>query len=242
MLEMNWSEDLARFLQAWKFVFFIIGVIGLYLEFKTPGFGVPGVVGVLGFAVVFGSSYITGLAEAWEILVFFAGVILLAVEIFVLPGFGIPGVLGLFFILASFYLASQPFIVPSTSSASYEMGMVMEWMLQFGISLVVCFVLVVLLARWLPKSTWFGRVILAPVPINGGAAAGGMALATSATESPALSAGATGVTITALRPAGFARIDGQKIEVVTGRCPVRPSGWCPSVSILCLRAWKMVSM
>lgn len=221
VLEMNWSEDLARFLQAWKFVFFIIGVIGLYLEFKTPGFGVPGVVGIIGFALLFGSSYVTGLAETWEILVFFAGVILLAVEIFVLPGFGIPGVLGLFMILASFYLASQPFIVPSTADdtlrGAYEMKMALEWMMQFGLSLVVVFVLVSLLARWLPKTTWFGRLILTPVPAGDSLAmAGAGTAAQGAGQAGSVAVAAEGKTLTKLRPAGFARIDGRRVEVVTG--------------------------
>jgi len=210
VLEISWSEELVRFLQAWKFLFFIIGVIGLYLEFKSPGFGVPGILGIICMGIVFGSSYLAGLAEVWEILLFIAGVILLGVEIFVLPGFGIPGVLGLLLILMSFYLASQPFVIPGfdeeSASSPFEMAMLLDWLVRFTVSLLVSFVLITLLARWLPRSSWFGRLVLEGSPPAGGA------VPVAAGTAP----GQTGVTTTPLRPAGFARIGGRRVEVVTG--------------------------
>lgn len=53
----------------------------------------------------FTPHYLQGLAENWEILVFFVGVILLALEIFVIPGFGIAGVLGILFIIIGLTLS-----------------------------------------------------------------------------------------------------------------------------------------
>ncbi len=210
VLEISWSEEMVRFLQTWKFVFFVIGVIGLYLEFKTPGFGAPGIVGIIAFGLLFGSSYLSGLAEAWEVLVFFAGVGLLVFEIFILPGFGIPGVAGLLLILVSFYLASQPFVIPGfeddTLSAPYEMDMLSRWVFQFTLSLVISIVLMVLLARWLPKSRLFGRLILEPAPAGGGP------VFAQAAEGQV---GETGKTLSALRPAGRAMIGDRKVEVVT---------------------------
>lgn len=213
VLEMNWSEDLVRFLEAYKFIFFIIGVVALYLEFKTPGLGVPGIVGVIAMGIVFGSSYLTGLAETWEILVFVAGVGLLAVEIFILPGFGIPGVAGLFLMLLAFYLASQPFVIPdpdrNTPSAPFEMQMFEEWVMQFSLSLVIAVVLIAILARWLPKTRFMGWLVLEPVTPRGQVAS----VPAAAPRSNLL--GETGVALTTLRPAGRATIGSRRLEVTT---------------------------
>lgn len=71
----------------------IIG--GLYFELQTPGVGFPILASFVALILYFVPYYLTGLAEHWEILLFFVGVVLIAVEIFVLPGFGIAGISGL---------------------------------------------------------------------------------------------------------------------------------------------------
>ncbi len=219
VLEISWSEEMVRFIQTWKFLLFVVGVIGLYLEFKSPGFGAPGIVGVLALGLVFGSSYLSGLAEVWEILVFFAGVILLAVEIFVFPGFGIPGVLGLLLILTSFYLATQPFIIPGfdedSVSGPFEFQAFSRWILQFAASLVAIVVAVSLLARWVPKTTLFGRLILEAAPQSGETRRVATALDPGTTTAAPVSVGSIGNALSPLRPAGRARFDDKTIDVVT---------------------------
>jgi len=49
---------------------------------------------------------LNGLAENWEILIFFAGAILLILEITVIPGFGVAGLSGLLLIVASLILVA----------------------------------------------------------------------------------------------------------------------------------------
>lgn len=68
---------------------------GIYFEMQSPGIGFPLGVAILGAILYFAPLYLEGLAENWEILLFIAGLILLAVEIFVLPGFGVAGILGI---------------------------------------------------------------------------------------------------------------------------------------------------
>jgi len=65
--------------------------VAMWIEFKVPGFGLPGIVSIICFATVFLSKYLVGLAQAPEILLFVIGVALLLLEIFVIPGFGIAG-------------------------------------------------------------------------------------------------------------------------------------------------------
>jgi membrane-bound serine protease (ClpP class) len=48
--------------------------------------------------------YLNGLADNWEIIVFFIGIILIAFEIFVIPGFGVAGVSGIILTVMSLVL------------------------------------------------------------------------------------------------------------------------------------------
>ncbi len=75
------------------FIMLIIG--GIYFELQTPGIGFPLVTAVLGAVLYFAPLYLEGVAQNWELLLFVVGLLLLAVEIFVLPGFGIAGVAGI---------------------------------------------------------------------------------------------------------------------------------------------------
>lgn len=84
-------------------VMLIIG--GLYFELQTPGVGFPLAAAVIGIILYFVPDYLHGLLANWELLIFFVGVILLAVEIFVIPGFGFIGITGLIFIFGSLMLS-----------------------------------------------------------------------------------------------------------------------------------------
>ncbi len=83
-------------------ILIIIG--GIYFELQTPGVGFPILASVVAAILYFTPYYLNGLAENWEIILFFAGLVLLAVEIFVIPGFGIAGILGLIFTLGALVL------------------------------------------------------------------------------------------------------------------------------------------
>lgn len=72
---------------------------GLFLELKAPGKAFPGIVAILATGLYFATHYIYGLADAWEVIVFVVGLLLLAFEIFIVPGFGVTGILGLIFTL-----------------------------------------------------------------------------------------------------------------------------------------------
>ncbi|WP_297447956.1 NfeD family protein [uncultured Alistipes sp.] len=75
------------------FVMMIVG--GIYFELQTPGIGFPLAVALLGTVLYFAPLYVEGLARHWELILFVAGLLLIAVEIFVLPGFGVAGVVGI---------------------------------------------------------------------------------------------------------------------------------------------------
>lgn len=81
----------------------IIG--GIYFEFQTPGATFPIAIAIAAAIAYFAPLYLEGLAENWEIVMFITGVILLAVEIFVIPGFGVAGILGIIFIVSGLVLS-----------------------------------------------------------------------------------------------------------------------------------------
>ena len=81
----------------------IIG--GIYFEMQSPGIGFPLVIAIIAAVGYFMPLYIEGLAENWEIIVFIVGLILVALEIFVIPGFGVAGALGITFAIVGLTLS-----------------------------------------------------------------------------------------------------------------------------------------
>lgn len=82
----------------------LVIVGGLYFEMQTPGVGFPGIASLVALILYLVPYYLTGLAENWEIICFLIGIILIAVEIFVLPGFGIAGIAGITLTIGSLIL------------------------------------------------------------------------------------------------------------------------------------------
>tara|TARA_B100000073_G_scaffold333476_1_gene324998 strand:- start:1998 stop:3335 length:1338 start_codon:yes stop_codon:yes gene_type:complete len=77
---------------------------GLYFELQTPGIGFPIIASITALILYLVPYYLNGVAENWEIIMFFVGVILIMLEVFVIPGFGIFGITGLFTSIGSLIL------------------------------------------------------------------------------------------------------------------------------------------
>lgn len=112
MIEENWSESLVRKLQPLLPILMLIGAGALYTEIKSPGFGIPGIIGLICLGIVFFNQYLVGLADYTEAILFLIGALLMGMEVFVLPGFGISGILGILVIGAGLVLAFQGFVMP----------------------------------------------------------------------------------------------------------------------------------
>lgn len=84
-------------------IMLIIG--GIYFELQTPGIGFPLIVSIAAALLYFAPLYIEGLAANWEIIVFVIGLVLIALEIFVIPGFGIAGISGIVLVVAGLTLS-----------------------------------------------------------------------------------------------------------------------------------------
>ena len=77
---------------------------GLYFELQTPGVGFPIIASITALLLYLIPYYLNGVAENWEIVLLFLGIILIAVEVFIIPGFGVFGILGLFTSIGSLIL------------------------------------------------------------------------------------------------------------------------------------------
>ncbi len=85
-LETTWSEELAAFLNGLTPILLGLGLLGMFIEFKTPGFGIFGIGGGILLMIVFFGHYTAGLSGHEPALFFVLGAVLVMVELLFLPG------------------------------------------------------------------------------------------------------------------------------------------------------------
>lgn len=85
-------------------VLILIILAGIYFEMQTPGLGFAGLASLVALVLYLVPYYLNGLAENWEIIAFFVGLVLVALEIFVIPGFGVAGIAGIVLTIVSLVL------------------------------------------------------------------------------------------------------------------------------------------
>jgi membrane-bound serine protease (ClpP class) len=198
----NWAENLVRFLThpVVSSLLITIGMLGIILELRTPGFGVPGGLGIISLALFFWGHWLVQLAGWEELLLVGSGLVLLAVEIFVIPGFGLTGVLGISSLLAGLSL--------SLIGAGATWEFVLRAMGRVIFSLLLALVASLALLRFLPRLPFGRRLILETgLPAGQGYA--------SAPDSDRSWLGKSGTALSPLRPAGIAEIDGERVDVVS---------------------------
>ncbi|NMB11610.1 MAG: nodulation protein NfeD [Firmicutes bacterium] len=193
-LRPTWAERTAGFLTqpGVSSLLLILGFAGLIFEILTPGFGVPGTVGIISLVLFFGGRMVIGLA-GWEVAVLFVvGMILLLVEVFVIPGFGLAGILGLGAVFGSIVL----------SYATAEAGVA-----SLSIALVATVLVVALGWRYIRRSSAWQRLVLSTRIDR----EGGYTAPTSRVDL----LGKIGKSQTPLRPSGIIEIEGQRVDAVT---------------------------
>lgn len=191
--ETSLAEEAARFLTSPIVIPILLSVasLGLIVELYSPGFGVPGTMGLLALFLFFYGHIIAGLAGMEAIILLILGIILIIIEFFVSGG--ILGVIGIGSVLTSLFMSGASLTHMSMSIA---------------IALVIAIVAAVILFKWIGLERGiFKRVILTY---------------RTTTEEGYISSenkldliGLTGVTATALRPAGKVNIDNELYDVVS---------------------------
>jgi len=206
-IEETWSESLVRFITTIAPIMMMIGLAALYTEIKSPGFGVPGIIGICFLGLVFFSQYLVGMADYTEMLLLMTGIVLLGIELFVLPGFGIAGFAGILCMTIGMILALQDFVLPDPAFP-WQAELLTRNIVQVLGAALAAFILSMLTFRYLLPQ--LATVISGPYL--------GATLKDAhadSKEAQGVQVGDNGVALSFLRPSGKADIDGTRSDVVT---------------------------
>ena len=198
----NWAENVVRFLThpILSSLLITIAMLGIIIEIRTPGFGVPGLLGIASLSLFFWGHWLVHLAGWEELLLVGAGIALLVAEIFITPGFGVAGVLGIVALISGLGLS----LFGSGATGEFVLRAVSRVVFSLLLAIIGSLVMLRFLTR-LP----FGRRLILETELLAGA--GG----SSAPESDRRWLGKSGTARSPLRPAGRAEIEGELVDVVS---------------------------
>ena len=198
----NWSEAIVRFLTnpVVASLLTTFGFLGILFELQSPGWGVPGFVGLACLILSLSASYIAQLATMSDMLFVLTGLALILLEVLVIPGFGIAGLGGIGLMIYGLYLL----LLPDIPVGEEVLGQAMD---GFLIGLVGAVIGVVLLAKLMIK-TKFWEQLTAPDTQK-------KEDGYSNTFGWESLQGETGNADTDLHPSGWVRVKDQRIFVVS---------------------------
>ncbi len=180
----------------------------LMSEISAPGLGIPGFISALCFMLFFWAQFFNGTAGWLEILLFVSGVIFVGLEIFVVPGLGVFGIGGGIMIVGALIMASQTFIIPSNS---YQVDVFVSSLFNFVMASGGVIVVIWGMVRFFPDNFWFRQVVLPALSAE--------ELEAQERREEMVSwdhlLGETGMTATALVPAGKVRIGHKLLDVIS---------------------------
>ncbi len=207
VVEPSGTEQLGAWINRISPVLLMIGIIGLYLEFKTPGFGLPGIVGLTAFVIYFLGGYIAGLSSIGWGAVFIIGLLLLIVEILLIPGTIIAGLVGAAMMLGAIVMALVDWDPTLPAYTAPTIGQFALPMRSLTVALLGSLGFIVLIGRYLPETSFYRHMVSESV-------SGGQ------TEKDFIAQqdsrlGKTGIVVSALRPGGKAKFGDETIDVVS---------------------------
>jgi membrane-bound serine protease (ClpP class) len=208
-LEITWSEKLAQHLTSLTPILLGLGLLALFIEFKTPGFGVFGISGGILLGIVFFGHHVAGLSGHEPVLLFLLGVSLVTIEIFLFPGTMIAALTGVMMILAS--LVWMMLDLWPGEPVTFSGEVLLRPLLNVLTGTALAIVAFLVLLRFLPKGgPWGGMVLESAV---GGEPKAVMALGGNGPSNSAENLlGQTGKAATALFPSGQVEISGKRYE------------------------------
>jgi membrane-bound serine protease (ClpP class) len=192
----NWAENVVRFLThpVLSSLLVTIGMLGIIIELRSPGFGVAGAIGVGALAAFFWGHWLVQLAGWGELLLALAGVALLLVEVLVIPGFGFAGILGIVALVAALVMS----VVGSGATPEFFMFAAARIVFSLLVALAASFALL----RYMPR-TRLGRQLILDTGL------------VTEPEGDRRWLGKRGHASSPLRPAGIAEIEGERVDVVS---------------------------
>jgi membrane-bound serine protease (ClpP class) len=215
-------EELGTWINAISPILLLIGIIGLYIEFKTAGFGVFGAVGIAALVLYFFGGYVSGMAGIEWVGIFVVGVALVAVELFLLPGTIFIGLIGVVCMFVALVMGmtdlypNMPWfpagegeggVVPQVEGIDFDppdfSRPIRDLLIAFGLSVPIIWAL----AKYLPQTALFAA-------FTSSAASGVESVAAVAAELESR-LGQTGASTTPLNPGGKAMFGDALCNVIT---------------------------
>jgi membrane-bound serine protease (ClpP class) len=202
-LEVTWSEQLAVWMNAISPILLGLGMLALFVEFKTPGFGIFGITGIALLVIVFLGNFVAGLSGHEPLLVFVIGVLLIGIELFFFPGTVVMALTGVVLILGSLLWSmadvwpEQPLVI--------DQDLLLLPLQKMLLGLLVAGGVFALVARYLPRGWMWDRLAV------GGAVQGSGVPLTARHELDSV-IGREGVAVTDLFPSGQIEVDGRRYE------------------------------
>jgi membrane-bound serine protease (ClpP class) len=199
------AEKLGTWINTISPLLLIIGIIGFYIEFKTPGFGLPGIVGIVAFAIYFVGGYVAGLSAAGWVIVFVVGLILVLLELLVFPGTYVAGIAGAGLMLVALVMGMVDMYPGTPALPTFPQLQVP--LRDIGVAIAVSFVLALVLARYLPRTPLYHQLV--------SQSASGVTSVAALEARQEARLGQTGLAISQLYPGGKARFGDELLDVVT---------------------------
>ncbi|MBM4068695.1 MAG: hypothetical protein FJ271_07090 [Planctomycetes bacterium] len=212
----DWLDMVAEFFREPIVVVILImlGIIGLILEIKLPGVGLPGIIAAICFVLFFWAYSFVGQFTLLAVLLFVLGLILIGIEVFVLPGFGVTGISGIVLVIGSLALVTLE-KMPETSQ---DWANLTGTLAMLGMSLGAAIISAFVIAMYLPSIPYANRLVLTPP------GEGEHDLTTPQPSPYASLLGAIGIAETTLRPAGKARFGDDFLDVIAEGDYINPGG------------------
>lgn len=204
----TWSIKLAQWLTMMSPLLLGLGGMLLFAEFKTPGFGIFGISGIVLLLLVFFGHHLAGLSGQEPALVFILGVALVFIELLFFPGVLVFGIAGIVLMLGSLLWGMADIwpdegfgITPDTFA---------QPVMNLGMGFALAILFAVLLARFLPKSVFWNRMVLASAVM--GSATRGTIEEEGASAGSAPVVGDIAVVVSDLHPGGRIEFNGRRFE------------------------------
>jgi membrane-bound serine protease (ClpP class) len=206
------AETIARWINSISPILLIIGMLGLYIEFKTPGFGLPGIVGISAFALYFLGGYVAGLAGLEWAALFIVGLIMVLLELLFFTGTLILGLAGAFLMLLSLIMGTVDFYPGSPAIPSMpELQLPLR---SLALAMLGTVIGIFALIKLLPHTSLYGHMVSTSVSAE--------ASDTEAEQKKNSQLGWVGVAMSPLRPGGKARFEDAVLDVVTQGDMIEP--------------------
>lgn len=204
-VEPTGAEQLATWLTAIGPLLLLAGIIGTYIEIKTPGFGLPGIVGIISFALYFLGGYVAGLSGLEWVVVFVIGLALFIAELFLFPGTLVIGFVGAGMMLAALVMAMVDFYPGMPVLPRFHL--IRDSLLNVVLALAVSLLIMIVLSRYILKTPVFRRLV--------DQGASGVRSTVTAAQAQSAMLGASGVALSNLRPGGKAQFGSAILDVIS---------------------------